>query len=299
MSGPHSAAVLALILQRFPYMTNTQAHAHDVHDRAPERHDRDAGGPAAQNPTRGQIVQIPDIRNGWGTVSLREAMRGPGQLLGPTNIDTKGFSDVWSLDISDVAIRARQAEDAAEATAWAQKKIDKGWTNGVPDTASDQDKFDYATGVRREAARNARVYNGQPDQVAATAPCSSPAPTPGTGDDARWPAASCRSTARTRARSTSPAARSAASARWPAPSTSPAARCARACRPPSPRGSTTCRVPAGNVLKAGERAVHRRPLRRHRRQRERLPQLDAAGDVVLGGTAGPQPHGAAVARARR
>ena len=56
-------------------------------------------------------------------------------MLGPNTIDTKGLSDVWSLNVSDVAIQARQAEDAAEATAWAATKVAKGWTNGVPDTA--------------------------------------------------------------------------------------------------------------------------------------------------------------------
>jgi subtilase-type serine protease len=67
---------------------------------------------------------------------------------------------VWSNDISDVAIRARQQEDADEATAWAATKAAKGWTNGVPADASDADKSDYAIGTRREQARNARVYEG-------------------------------------------------------------------------------------------------------------------------------------------
>ena len=83
------------------------------------------------------MVQVPDVRNGWDTVSLRDAIKGPGQLLGPTNINTQGFSDVWSNDISDVAIQARQAEDAAEAAAWQATKVAKGWTNGVPADASD------------------------------------------------------------------------------------------------------------------------------------------------------------------
>jgi subtilase-type serine protease len=159
MSGPHAAAVLALIPQRFPYMTNTQA-LHTMYTTGRQNATIGATNPATQNPTRGQIVQIPDPRNGWGTVSLREAMRGPGQLLGTTNIDTKGYSDVWSLNVSDVAIQSRRAEDEAEATAWAATKEAMGWTNGVPADASDQDKFDYATGERRAAARAARVYKG-------------------------------------------------------------------------------------------------------------------------------------------
>jgi autotransporter-associated beta strand protein len=105
-------------------------------------------------------VQVPDRRNGWHTVSLREAMNGPGQLLGRFDADTQGYSDVWSTDISDVAIRARQQEDAAEAAAWEATKVAKGWTNGLPADASDIDKSDFAIGTRREQARNAREYEG-------------------------------------------------------------------------------------------------------------------------------------------
>ncbi len=106
------------------------------------------------------MVQVPDNRNGWNTVSLRDAIKGPGQLLGPVDLDTHGYSDVWSNDISDAAIQARRVEDVNEATAWAATKAAKGWTNGVPADASEADKSDYAIGTRREAARNARVYEG-------------------------------------------------------------------------------------------------------------------------------------------
>ncbi|HYJ69879.1 MAG TPA: S8 family serine peptidase [Nocardioidaceae bacterium] len=160
MAGPHSAAALALIMQRFPYMTNEQALYTMLSTGRQNATINDASGIAVPNPTAGQIVQVPDSRNGWGTVSLREAMRGPGQLLGPTDVNTKGYSDVWSNDISDVAIRAREQEDAAEAAAWEQTKIDKGWTNGLPADASEIDKSDFAIGTRREQAREHRAYEG-------------------------------------------------------------------------------------------------------------------------------------------
>jgi autotransporter-associated beta strand protein len=152
-------------MQRFPYMTNEQA-MHTMFTTGRQNASlglfarSGTGDLGTPNPNAGKLVQVPDVRNGWNTVSLRDAMHGPGQLLGPTNIDTKGFSDVWSNNVSDVAIQARKGDDAAEATAWQATKEAKGWTNGVPATASDQDKFDYATGVRRETARNARVYDG-------------------------------------------------------------------------------------------------------------------------------------------
>ena len=112
MAGPHSAAALALIMQRFPYLTNTQA-LHTMFTTGRQNNTiSDAAGAAVQNPTRGQIVQVPDRRNGWHTVSLREAMRGPGQLLGPFDVDTSGVTCGRSNDISDVSIQARQQEDA-------------------------------------------------------------------------------------------------------------------------------------------------------------------------------------------
>ena len=84
MAGPHSAAALSLIMQRFPYMTNEQALYTMLTTGRQNATINDAQGNPIPNPTAGQIVQIPDRRNGWHTVSLREAMRGPGQLLGPT-----------------------------------------------------------------------------------------------------------------------------------------------------------------------------------------------------------------------
>ena len=160
MAAPHSAAALALIMQRFPYLTNEQALYTMFTTGRQNSTISDAAGNAVPNPTGGQIVQVPDPRNGWHTPSLREAMKGPGQLLGRFDVNTRGYNDVWSNDISDVAIRARQQEDADEAAAWEATKIANGWTHGLPANASDVDKSDYAIGTRREQARNARVYAG-------------------------------------------------------------------------------------------------------------------------------------------
>ncbi|MDA0159011.1 S8 family serine peptidase [Solirubrobacter ginsenosidimutans] len=160
MAGPHSAAELALIMSRFPYLTNEQA-MHTLFTSGRQNNTiSNATGAAISNPTRGQIVQVPDSRNGWGTPNLREAFKGPGQLLGPVDLDTHGYSDVWSNNISDVAITARRQEDAAEAATWQATKVTKGWTNGLPADASDIDKSDYAIGTRREQARATRVYTG-------------------------------------------------------------------------------------------------------------------------------------------
>jgi Subtilase family len=160
MAGPHSAATLALIMQRFPYMTNKQALYTMFTTGRQNATISDASGAAVPNPTGGEIVQVPDRRNGWQTPSLREAFRGPGQLLGPFKVDTRGYSDVWSNDISDVAIRTREQEDADEDAAWEATKVAKGWTHGLPADASDIDKSDFAIGTRRERAREERIYEG-------------------------------------------------------------------------------------------------------------------------------------------
>ncbi len=160
MAGPHSAAALSLIMKRFPYLTNEQA-LYTMYTTGRQNSTiNDASGAAVPNPTAGEMVQVPDRRNGWHTPNFRDAFKGPGQLLGPVKVDTHGYSDVWSNDISDVAIRAREQEDADEDAAWEATKAAKGWTHGLPRNASDIDKSDFAIGTRREKARKARIYEG-------------------------------------------------------------------------------------------------------------------------------------------
>jgi uncharacterized protein with beta-barrel porin domain len=103
---------------------------------------------------------VPTEHSGWNTPNLGDAFKGPGQLLGPVKVNTHGYSDVWSNDISDVAIRAREQEDADEDAAWEATKVAKGWTHGLPPGASDIDRSDFAIGRRREKAREARIYEG-------------------------------------------------------------------------------------------------------------------------------------------
>lgn len=163
MAGPHAAAALAVIMERFPYMTNEQA-LYTMFTTAVQN--ATIGGVSnsdgSPNPTAGQRVVAPDSRNGWGTVSLRNAMQGPGQLLGVTDINTHGYDDTWSLDISDAAIKQRKIEDAAEAIQWNATKAANGWTGlTTPPTGSTAAQIsDFTTGMNREAARNARVYEG-------------------------------------------------------------------------------------------------------------------------------------------
>jgi len=174
---PHATAALGIIMQRFSYMTNEQAVSVMRTTAVQNATINDANGVQIVNPTAGQLVQVPDDRNGWGTVSLRWAMNGPGQFTGNFAVNTQGQNDTWSNNISDVAIRARKAEDQAEAAAWNARKAEKGWNTTpppppppVPATAAEQQAYytsaavndytEYQVGQARQAARDTRVYNG-------------------------------------------------------------------------------------------------------------------------------------------
>jgi autotransporter-associated beta strand protein len=160
MAGPHSASSLNLITQRFPYLTNDQALYTMFTTGRQNATVSDASGTAVPNPSAGQMVQVPDSRNGWGTISLTDAFRGPGQLLGRFTVNTQGFSDVWSNNISDVAIKARQQEDAAEDALWQSSQVTNTCVLSLP-PGSTLPQTDFAAGQARAAARATRIYTGQ------------------------------------------------------------------------------------------------------------------------------------------
>jgi subtilase-type serine protease len=160
MAQPHAAGALAVLMERFSYMSNEQVLDVMKTTGVQNATISNASGTAVANPNAGKIVVVPDSRNGWGTVSLRNAMNGPGQFTGKFAVNTQGQDDTWSNNISDTAIRARKAEDDTEAAAWAARKIEKGWQAGLPPGASTDETVEYTTGVAREAARGTRLYVG-------------------------------------------------------------------------------------------------------------------------------------------
>jgi len=146
MSAPHATGALALVMERYPYMTNEQALQVLL---------------TTATQLDGSLTQAPTTTVGWGVPDLGRAMHGPGQLLGPMNVSlAAGQGDVWSNGISDQALLRRQAEDATEHSAWQQTLIDKGWQNGVGANASQQDQTDYAVGTARDQAAATRIYEG-------------------------------------------------------------------------------------------------------------------------------------------
>ncbi|EUB84746.1 autotransporter serine peptidase EprS [Pseudomonas sp. GM30] len=146
MAAPHATGALALVMERYPYMNNQQALEVLL---------------TTATQLDGSVTDAPTERVGWGVANLNRAMHGPGQLLGAFDANlAAGQSDVWSNDISDKALIQRQREDLAEHSAWQQTLQDKGWQNGVPAGASQQDQTDYAVGMARDAAAATRVYQG-------------------------------------------------------------------------------------------------------------------------------------------
>ncbi|MBX8621419.1 autotransporter domain-containing protein [Pseudomonas glycinae] len=146
MAAPHATGALALVMERYPYMNNQQALEVLL---------------TTATQLDGSVTDAPTERVGWGVANLYRAMRGPGQLLGAFDAHlAAGQSDVWSNDISDKALIQRQSEDLAEHNAWQQTPQNRGWQNGVPAGASQQDQTDYAVGMARDAAAAGRVYQG-------------------------------------------------------------------------------------------------------------------------------------------
>ncbi len=160
MAAPHASGALAVIMERYSYMSNAQALEVMKTTAVQNGTINNAAGAAVANPNAGQLTAVPDERNGWGTVSLRHAMNGPGQFLGRFAVNTQGQNDTWTNAISDTAIKARRLEDQAEAASWLVTKTAKGWLNGLPAGASADERTEYSVGMAREAARDARVYEG-------------------------------------------------------------------------------------------------------------------------------------------
>ncbi len=118
-SSPHITGALALLLSRYPNLDAIQA--------------RDVLLTTAQNKKSDGVTFLdlwtapdgqPDERYGWGYPDIDKAVYGPGQFLGPFNYNAnKAPVDVWSNDISEIAIKARQSEELAWLQAYKEQGI--------------------------------------------------------------------------------------------------------------------------------------------------------------------------------
>ncbi len=146
MSAPHVTGALALVMERYPYMTNEQA--------------RDVLLTTAAHLGSGPADR-PNETFGWGKIDPGRAMNGPGQFLGRFAATLPGGTvDTWSNDISDAALRQRQVEDSAEHATWLQDKAARGWSNGLPAGAGADSQVEYTYREARDRAFLSRIYQG-------------------------------------------------------------------------------------------------------------------------------------------
>lgn len=123
-SAPNVTASLALVIQRFPYLDNSQA--------------RDVLFTTATHLTDARAVNdnadVPNMVFGWGRPNMESAMLGPKQFLDRFVVRMEtGVNDVWSNDISQKALDAREMEEVKEVSDWLAKKNANGWENGISD----------------------------------------------------------------------------------------------------------------------------------------------------------------------
>ena len=157
MAAPHVSGALGVIFSRYPYMTTDQAR--DV-ILTTARQTTLRKGLEGKPLERWETEQgVPSNVWGWGILDLGKAMFGPGQFLGNMKINLNQ-NDVWSNDISDKAIKARQVEDQAEATTWATRKAELEVLMQNRASATAEEKAEYQVGLAREVARNERAAQG-------------------------------------------------------------------------------------------------------------------------------------------
>lgn len=112
MAAPHVAGAMAVLMSRYQDMDAMQVR--DVMFTTANHKNEDGTNYNEWTAAEGEV----DERYGWGTPDLDKGMYGIGQLLGAFdyNMSTTPL-DVWSNDISEVALKQREKEDLAWKTA--------------------------------------------------------------------------------------------------------------------------------------------------------------------------------------
>ena len=151
-AAPHASAALALIMERFPYMSNEQAlmvmftTARTMVPDPSRSVDYDDTLYSDVRPAMAGSAKYPNEFGGWGLVDLRKAMNGPAQLLGRGDFNLpSGQKDTWTNDISQEAIVQRKKEDQAEVDGWQARKA------SMPGGYPDDRQRAYFDGLRRGA----------------------------------------------------------------------------------------------------------------------------------------------------
>ena len=125
MSAPHVTGAMTVLMSRYQDMDATQVR--EVMFTTASHTNPDGSVYEDWTAKEGEV----DVRYGWGTPDLDKGMYGLGQLLGKFEYKLNGF-DVWTNDISEVALNQREKEEKAwlaEAQEW-QKVYQKYSTDG-------------------------------------------------------------------------------------------------------------------------------------------------------------------------
>ena len=125
MSAPHVTGAMTVLMSRYQDMDATQVR--EVMFTTASHTNPDGSVYEDWTAKEGEV----DVRYGWGTPDLDKGMYGLGQLLGKFEYKLNGL-DVWTNDISEVALNQREKEEKAwlaEAQEW-QKVYQKYSTDG-------------------------------------------------------------------------------------------------------------------------------------------------------------------------
>ena len=114
MAAPHVTGALTVLMSRYADMSAVQVR--DVMFTTANHYNPDGSVMVGWTNTDGTTPsdgQVSD-RMGWGVPDLDKGMYGPGQFLGEFNYNMATTPlDVWTNDISNVALDQRETEDAA------------------------------------------------------------------------------------------------------------------------------------------------------------------------------------------
>lgn len=137
MAAPHVAGVMAVLMDRYDQMDALQVR--DVMLTTSTHYNPDGSIMTGWTNTDGTTPKDGEVsdRMGWGLPDLKKGMYGPGQLLGTFTYNMRDADsiDVWSNDISEVALNQREAEDKAWKAA-----AEKWLAEGKPLTLGDKFK---------------------------------------------------------------------------------------------------------------------------------------------------------------
>lgn len=113
MAAPHVAGAMGVLMSRYDQMNALQVR--DVMFTTANHKNANGSNMEGWTDTDGTVRKDGEVsdRMGWGVPDLDKGMYGPGQFLGKFdyNMAADGSLDVWTNDITNVALDQRRAED--------------------------------------------------------------------------------------------------------------------------------------------------------------------------------------------